>query len=141
MVVLAAEVGGRWNAETANFVAALSAVLDCNAAGPFTVSLLDRRPASGGAGEVLSVHEVMKDDRFFVTSLQFRAWCHRVWLRDSPHFSPAGPTVENKGGGEARHARVPKSVGHARECGALPKSCRCREILQDMIEVDFAAAS
>ena len=68
LVVLAAEVGGRWSAETAQFLTALanaraqevpqvlqgraetawvkrwSAILACTAARAFTVSLLDRRP-------------------------------------------------------------------------------------------------
>ena len=80
LVVLAAEVGGRWSGETAKFFAALdakaqscpfilqnrvkaayvrrwSAVLACSAARAFTTSLLDRWDAP-------SVHEVVRDARF-----------------------------------------------------------------------------
>ena len=79
LVVLAAEVGGRWSVETAQFLTALakaraeevplvlqgrveaawvrrwSAILACTAARAFTVSLLDRRPVSGTGEEVLSL--------------------------------------------------------------------------------------
>ena len=57
LVVLAAEVGGRWNVETAQFLALAhwsrrwSAILACTAARAFTVSLLDSLPAVG-TGEV-----------------------------------------------------------------------------------------
>ena len=88
LVVLAAEVGGRWSDETAKFLAALakakaqaspsilqnrvkaaylrgwSAVLACSAARAFTASLLDQRPVSGWGGNAPSVHEVVRDDRF-----------------------------------------------------------------------------
>ena len=88
LVVLAAEVGGRWNRETAQFITALakaraqevplvlqgraeaawvrrwSAILACTAARAFCVSLLDCRPP-GGTGETIpSVHEVMREARF-----------------------------------------------------------------------------
>ena len=83
LVVLAAEVGGRWSVETVQFLTALakgraeevplvlqgrveaawvrrwSAILACTAARAFTVSLLDRRPVSGTGEEVPSVHEVL----------------------------------------------------------------------------------
>ena len=84
LVVLAAEVGARWNSETAQFITALadaraqevplvlqgraqaawgrrwSAILACTAARAFCVSSLDCRPP-GGTGEAIpSVHEVMK---------------------------------------------------------------------------------
>ena len=83
LVVLAAEVGGRWNRETAQFITAFakaraqevplvlqgraeaawvrrwSAILACTAA-----RLLDCRPP-GGTGETIpSVHEVMREARF-----------------------------------------------------------------------------
>ena len=88
LVVLAAEVGGCWNSETAQFITALakaraqevplvlqgraqaawvrrwSAILACTAARAFCVSLLDCRPP-GGTGETIpSVHEVMREARF-----------------------------------------------------------------------------
>ena len=87
LVVLAAEVGGRWNSETAQFITALanaraqevplvlqgraqaawvtrwSASFSCTAARAFCVSLLDCRPP-GGTGEAIpSVHEVMSERR------------------------------------------------------------------------------
>ena len=82
LVVLAAEVGGRWSGETAKFLAALadakaqscpfilqnrvkaayvrrwSAVLACSAARAFTAPLPDRRPVAGWSGDTPSVHEV-----------------------------------------------------------------------------------
>ena len=85
LVVLAAEVGGRWSgdgvtalvkaraqevplvmqgrAETA-WARWWSAVLACTAAGAFSVSLLDRRNVSGTHAEVPSVSEVMRESRF-----------------------------------------------------------------------------
>ena len=86
LVVLAAEVGGRFSAETSQFLRGLasanvrglpqvlqgrahagwvrrwSAMLGCTAARAFAVSLLDRVPA-GVNGPEPSVHEVMRDDR------------------------------------------------------------------------------
>ena len=88
LVVLAAEVGGRWSAETAKFLAALansksqpspfilqnrvkaayirmwSAVLACSAVRAFTASLFEQRPVAGWGGDAPSVHEVVRDDRF-----------------------------------------------------------------------------
>ena len=81
LVVLAA-VGGRWSAETAQFLTARigersrpggasqvckagrwSAVLACTAARAFTMSLLDRRPVSG-IGVVPSVQKVLREAHF-----------------------------------------------------------------------------
>ena len=77
-MVLAAESGGRWSVETANFLVSLanskaldspyvlqgrvqqafirrwSALLACSAVRAFTVSLLDRRPVPG-LGDIPSV--------------------------------------------------------------------------------------
>ena len=86
LVVLAAEVGGRWSAETAQFLTAKaraqevlqvlqgraetawvkrwSAILACTAARAFTVSLLDRRPVSGTGEAVPSVQELLREARF-----------------------------------------------------------------------------
>ena len=88
LVVLAAEVGGRWNVETAQFLTALararaqevpfvlqgraeaawvrrwSAILACTAVRAFTVSLLDSRPGVGKGEPIPSVHEVMREARF-----------------------------------------------------------------------------
>ena len=83
LVVLAAEVGGRWSVETAQFLSALakakaqsaphllqgrvrrwSATLAYSAARSFAVSLLDRRPVPGTGDAIPSAHEVMGDDRF-----------------------------------------------------------------------------
>ena len=88
LVVLAAEVGGRWKVETAQFLSALakakaqvaphllqgrveaawlrrwSATLACSAARSFAVSLLDQRPVPGTCDAIPSAHEVMRDDRF-----------------------------------------------------------------------------
>ena len=87
LVVLAAEVGGRWSNETAGFLCALakaraetvpflmqsraeaawlrrwSAMLACNAARAFSMSLLEQRPAVV-TGAVPSVQEVLRDDGF-----------------------------------------------------------------------------
>ena len=86
-MVLAAEVGGRWSIETANFLVSLakakalasplvlqgrvqqayirrwSALLACSAVRAFTASLLDRRPVPG-LGDIPSVHEVVREARF-----------------------------------------------------------------------------
>ena len=88
LVVLAAEVGGRWNSETAQFLTALararaqqvplvlqgraeaawvrrwSAILACTAARAFSLSLLDSRPVGGSGDLVPSVHEVLREARF-----------------------------------------------------------------------------
>ena len=88
LVVLAAELGGRWNAETAQFLTAVararaqevplvlqgraeaawvrrwSSILACTAARAFTVSLLDSRPAVGTGEPVPSIQEVMREARF-----------------------------------------------------------------------------
>ena len=82
-MILAAEVGGRWSAETAQFLTALakaraqevpqgraeiawvkrwSTILACTAARAFTMSLLDRRPVSG-IGEAVP-QEVLREARF-----------------------------------------------------------------------------
>ena len=87
-MVLAAEVGGRWSNETAQFLNALaearsqsvphilqgrakaawlrrwSAMLAGSAARAFAVSLLDRHPVPGVGGDPPSVHEVLREDRF-----------------------------------------------------------------------------
>ena len=89
LVVLAAEVGGRWSAETAQFLTSpakaraqevplvlqgraesawvrrWSAILACTAARAFAMSLLDRRPVSGSDAVVPSVNVVMRESRFF----------------------------------------------------------------------------
>ena len=86
LIVLAAEVGGRFSAETSQFLRGMasakvrglpqvlqgrahagwvrrwSAMLGCTAARAFAVSLLDRVPA-GVDGPEPSVHEVMRDGR------------------------------------------------------------------------------
>ena len=88
LVVLAAEVGGRWNSETAQFLTALararaqevplvlqgraeaawvrrwSAILACTAARAFSLSLLDSPPVGGSGDVVPSVHEVLREARF-----------------------------------------------------------------------------
>ena len=88
LVVLAAEVGGRWNSETAQFLTALararaqevplvlqgraeaawvrrwSAILACTAARAFSLSLLDSRPVGGSGNVVPSVHEVLREAHF-----------------------------------------------------------------------------
>ena len=90
MVVLAAEVGGRWSDETGQFLRALAKhraqgapgvmrqrvqsawlrrwgnLLACNAAKAFALSLLDRRPPLGAGGDAPSVHEVVRDSRFLL---------------------------------------------------------------------------
>ena len=87
-MVLAAEVGGRWSEETAQFLRALakahaqtaplilqnrvkaarlrrwSNVLACSAARAFALSLLDKHPSPGTGAEVPQVHEVLRDNRF-----------------------------------------------------------------------------
>ena len=88
LVVLAAEVGGRWSSETAQFLCSLakaraqsaplvlqgrmesawlrrwSAILACSAARSFALSLLDRCPSPGTGDDAPSAHEVLRDDRF-----------------------------------------------------------------------------
>ena len=88
LVVLAAEVGGRFSEEAASFVHALAkstsrsqppilrggvraalsrrweGILACTAAKSFAVSLLDRRPASNTGMDPPSVNEVVRDFRF-----------------------------------------------------------------------------
>ena len=85
LVVLAAEVGGRWSDETTQFLRVLAKhrppgapgvmrqrvqsawlrrwgnLLACNAAKAFALSLLDRRPPLGAGGDAPSVHEVVRD--------------------------------------------------------------------------------
>ena len=87
LVVLAAEVGGRWSAETAQFLSELasakvrdlpeelqdeaalawhkrwSSVVSCAAAKSFALSLLDQAP-TGADGQTPSVHEVLRECRF-----------------------------------------------------------------------------
>ena len=87
LVVLAAEVGGRWSIETAHFLASLakakaeaapdvlrgrvqqayvrrwSALLACSAIRAFSASLLDRRPMPA-PGVIPSVDEVVREARF-----------------------------------------------------------------------------
>ena len=94
LVVLVAEVGGRWSTETANFLVSLakakalaspfvlqgrvqqayirrwSALLACSAVRAFTASLLDRRPVPG-LGDIPSVHEVVREARFFLLRPSF----------------------------------------------------------------------
>ena len=88
LVVLAAEVGGRWSTETAQFLSSLanavpsrkpsifqgrtaaawnrrwSAMLACGAARAFAVSLLDRHPTPGTGDMIPSTQEVLRDDRY-----------------------------------------------------------------------------
>ena len=88
LVVLAAEGGGRWSIETANFLVSLakakalaspfvlqgrvqqayirrwSALLASSAVRAFTASLLDRRPVPG-LGDIPSVHKVVREARSF----------------------------------------------------------------------------
>ena len=92
LVVLAAEVGGRWSTETAQFLSALAkahalsvpqvlqgrveaawirrwnAILACSAARAFSLSLLDQRPLP----QVCKIpsHEMLRDDRFTGSTLQ-----------------------------------------------------------------------
>ena len=85
LVVLAAEVGGRWSAEAAQFIRALAAskatsapefmqasvahawchrwrrLLACSAAKAFAGSLLEHRSPVSAAGVVPSVHDVIRD--------------------------------------------------------------------------------
>ena len=74
LVVLATEVGGRWNRETAQFITALvlqgrRSFWGCTAARAFCVSLLDCRPP-GGTGETIpSVHEVMREARLLFSDV------------------------------------------------------------------------
>ena len=87
LVVLGAEVGGRWSSETSQFLAALaaarardvpeilqerakaaylrrwSAILACSAARAFTISLLDQCPVPAG-GDAPPVEEVLRDARY-----------------------------------------------------------------------------
>ena len=88
LVVLAAEVGGRWSQETADFLNAMakakaeehprilqgrvrdacvrrwSALLACCLARSLAVSLLERRPVPRSGSDIPSVHEVVRDARF-----------------------------------------------------------------------------
>ena len=87
LVVLAAEVGGRWSIETARFLVSLakkveaapdvlrgrvqqayvrrwSALLACSAIRAFSASLLDRRPVPA-PGVIPSMDEVVREARFF----------------------------------------------------------------------------
>ena len=88
LVVLAAEVGGRWSEETALFLGALakaraqespqllqgrvsaayirrwSALLACSLARSFTLSLLEQRPVPSVGADIPSVHEVLREARF-----------------------------------------------------------------------------
>ena len=92
LVVLAAEVGGRWSVETAQFLVSLaktkadaapdvlrgrvqqayirrwSALLACSAVRAFSASLLDRRPVPA-PGEIPSVNEVVREARFLLESV------------------------------------------------------------------------
>ena len=87
LVVLAAEVGGRWSGETAQFLQGLakaraqsvpwilqerveaawirrwSCILACSAARAFATSLLER-PTPGTGGKVPSLNEVFRHARF-----------------------------------------------------------------------------
>ena len=87
LVVLAAETGGRWSAETAQFLRCLakakaetapvlmqnrvkaawlrrwSSILACSVARAFALSLLERRPQSTGVN-IPSEQEVLRDDWF-----------------------------------------------------------------------------
>ena len=88
LVVLAAEVGGRFSTEKAVFLNALAkaksqsapqllrgrvraaytrrceAILACSAAQSFAMSLLERRPTCGTGMDPPSVHEVVRESRF-----------------------------------------------------------------------------
>ena len=88
LIVLAAEVGGRWSDETLMFLKLVanaksrsapgplrgkaraawfrrcSAILSCSAAKAFALSLLDRRPMIGSDGEVPHLHSVLGDSRY-----------------------------------------------------------------------------
>ena len=89
LVVLAAEVGGSWSDETANFLSALSKakaetapeavrdevraawlrrwrnLLGCTAARAFATSLLVKRCSPGICSTVPAEHEVLRESRFF----------------------------------------------------------------------------
>ena len=89
LVVLAAEVGGRWSGETSNFLSALSKakaetapeavrdqvraawlrrwrnLLGCTAASAFATSLLEKRCSPGVSSTVPAEHEVLRESRFF----------------------------------------------------------------------------
>ena len=89
LVVLGAEVGGRWSAETAEFLAALSKakaesapenvrdevrrawlrrwrnLLSCTAARSLATSLPERRTFPGVTSAVPAAHEVLRESRFF----------------------------------------------------------------------------
>ena len=89
LVVLGAEVGGRWQGETAEFLGALSKakaesapenireevrrawlrrwrnLLSCTAARAFATSLLERRTSPGVTSGVPAEHEVLRESRFF----------------------------------------------------------------------------
>ena len=104
LLVMAAEVGGRWSQETADFLNAMakakaeehprilqgrvrdacvrrwSALLACCLARSLAVSLLERRPVPGTGGDVPSVHEVVEGRQIWVgcTSGLFLWRC--VWV-------------------------------------------------------------
>ena len=87
--MLAAEVGGRWSDETANFLSALSKakaetapeavrdqvraawlrrwrnLLGCTAARAFATSLLEIRCSPGVSSTVPAEHEVLRESRFY----------------------------------------------------------------------------
>ena len=87
LVVLAAEVGGRWSNEAAQFLGELAAfkastaleilrervrgawlrrwrnILSCSAAKAFVLSLLDKRPVTGAGSCPPSAHEVVRECR------------------------------------------------------------------------------
>ena len=87
LVVFAGEIGGRWSAETEQFLAALAharaqsvpkffqtkaarvwmmrwrGILVCIAPRAFAVSLLEKRPFPGVSAELPSVHEVVREER------------------------------------------------------------------------------
>ena len=95
LVVLAAEVGGRWSEETALFLRALakaraqespqllqgrvtaayirrwSASLACSLARSFTLSLLEQRPVPSVGVDVPSVHEVLREASFSERVVRF----------------------------------------------------------------------
>ena len=90
----AAEVGGRWSSEIAEFLCALaaargkseplilqgrvkaawlrrwSAMLVCSAARSFSITLLDRRPVPGTGAHAPSAQELLRDDRFSTVTRQ-----------------------------------------------------------------------
>ena len=89
LVVLGAEVGGRWSGETAEFLAALSKakaesapenvrdevrrawlrrwrnLLSCTAARALATSLMERRTSPGVTSAVPEEHGVLRESRFF----------------------------------------------------------------------------